>query len=125
MIKNIIFRNACHALESIYKIPGYTLHEDANLYYERKDFEDTKEFNKWKYRVQEDNSRCKLWTSWNYGLSVNWDNNPYKGSVNKDTTRDLEPNHLPPSLFQSKDTAYSNNTPKFSDAKLPPQGGDK
>lgn len=124
MIKNIIFRNACHALESIYKIPGYTLHEDANLYYERKDFEDTKEFKKWKDRVQEDNSRCKLWTSWNYGLSINWDNNPYKNSTNKDITKDLELNYFPPNLFQSKNTPSSNTIPKFSDAKLPPKSDD-
>ena len=125
IIKNIIFRNACHALEDIYKIPGGRLREDFDSCSERKNFENIKEYKKWKDRIQDGEPKRRVWTSWNYGLSVNWDNNPYKGSVNKDTTRDLEPNHLPPSLFQSKDTAYSNNTPKFSDAKLPPQGGDK
>lgn len=89
---NIVFRNGYHALKDIYLIRGYKgVHETPEEDKERKAFEKTKEYKKWK----KENPRLK---SWNYGLSINWDNNPYKSNTNG-----IEPNHLPPSLFRTED----------------------
>lgn len=92
---NIVFRNGYHALKDIYLIRGYKgVHETPEEDKERKAFEKTKEFKEWRDKVEKDHPE---WTSWNYGLSISWDNNPYKINTNG-----LEPNHLPSSLFRAE-----------------------
>jgi len=86
-VKNIIYRNCYHALRDVFLLEGFVLFEDDAESKEREKFEKTKEYKKWK----KENPHL---TSWNYGLSIDWDNNPYKNNTNG-----LEPNHLPPILF--------------------------
>ena len=88
IVKNITYRNCYYALREVFLIDGLELSESPDEQKERKKFENTKECKKW----QKENPNL---TSWNYGLSINWDNNPYKNNTNG-----LEPNHLPPSLFR-------------------------
>lgn len=81
MIKNIMFRNGCHALRNIYNIPGYKLHESfTSEYAERKDFENTEVYDKWKSETQKKYPERGSLTSWNYGLSISWDNKPEKAN---------------------------------------------
>ena len=91
-VKNIIYRNCYHALRDVFLLEGFVLFEDDAESKEREKFEKTKEYKKWK----KENPHL---TSWNYGLSIDWDNNPYKNNTNG-----LEPNHLPPSLFRTEDS---------------------
>lgn len=73
---NIIFRNGYHALKDVYLIRKYEgIQETPKENKEREDFEKTKEYKEWWDKVKEDHPE---WTSWNYGLSISWDNNPDK-----------------------------------------------
>lgn len=93
---NIVFRNGYHALKDIYLIRNYEgVQETPKENKEREDFEKTKEYKEWRDKVKKDHPD---WSSWNYGLSINWDNRPYKNNTNG-----LEPNHLPSSLFRAED----------------------
>lgn len=93
MIKNIIFRNGCHALRNIYNIPGYKFHENfTSEYAERKDFENTEVYDKWESETQKKYPERGSWTSWNYGLSISWDNDPDKDKV--DDSKSEEPTDL-------------------------------
>ncbi|RUP71573.1 hypothetical protein D8M23_09300 [Rothia sp. HSID18067] len=95
--KNIIFRNGYHALKDIYLINPYgDLIEADREDIEREKFEKGKAYDFWYKRNKKDHPEWR--TSWNYGLSISWDNNP-----NKNNTDGLEPNHLPPSLFRAED----------------------
>ena len=72
---NIVFRNEYHALKNIYLIREY--------------FEKTKEYKEWWDKVKKDHPE---WTSWDYGLSISWDNNPGKdktGESAPETPTDL------------------------------------
>ncbi|WP_278551035.1 hypothetical protein [Rothia dentocariosa] len=94
--KNIIFRNGYHALKDIYLINPYgDLIEADKENIEREKFEKGKTYNFWYKRNKKDHPEWR--TSWNYGLSISWDNNP-----NKNNTNSLEPNHLPPSLYKAE-----------------------
>lgn len=87
---NIVFRNGYHALKYIYLIRGYKgVHETPEEDKERKAFEKTKEFKEWRDKVKKDHPE---WTSWNYGLSINWDNNPDKDKA--DGSESEEPTDL-------------------------------
>ena len=95
--KNIIFRNGYHALRNIYLFNSYIeLDENDEEKKERRKFKNGKAYNFWYKRNKKDHPEWR--TSWNYGLSISWDNNPYKSN-----TDGLEPNHLPPSLFRAED----------------------
>ena len=95
--KNIIFRNGYHALKDIYLINPYGgLIEVDKENIEREKFAKGKAYDFWYKRNKKDHPEWR--TSWNYGLSISWDNNPYKSN-----TGSLEPNHLPPSLFRAGD----------------------
>ena len=73
---NIVFRNGYHALKDIYLIRNYEgVQETPKENKEREDFEKTKEYKEWRDKVEKDHPE---WTSWNYGLSISWDNNPDK-----------------------------------------------
>lgn len=90
--KNIIFRNGYYALRGEYLSDLKNQpRENGKELEERKKFENTDVYKEWKKKNPE-------LTSWNYGLSISWDNNPYKSN-----TGSLEPNHLPPSLFRAED----------------------
>ena len=92
MEKNIIFRNGYYALRSEYLSDLKNQpRENGKELEERKKFENTDVYKDWKKKNPE-------LTSWNYGLSISLDNNPYKSN-----TGSLEPNHLPPSLFRAED----------------------
>ena len=94
--KNIIFRNGYHALKDIYLINPYgDLIEADREDIEREKFEKGKAYDFWYKRNKKDHPEWR--TSWNYGLSISWDNNP-----NKNNTNSLEPNHLPPSLYKAE-----------------------
>ena len=76
---NIIFRNSYYALCGIYlakEVVGLSEVDEEKG--ERETFESTKEYKDW-----EDKNRKKHpeWTSWNYGLSISWDNNPDKAKT--------------------------------------------
>ena len=93
MEKNIIFRNGYYALKSEYLSDSKNQpRENGKELEERKKFENTDVYKEWKKKNPE-------LTSWNYGLSISRDNNPYKSN-----TGSLEPNHLPPSLFLGQET---------------------
>lgn len=95
LIKNISYRNCYYALRDVFLLEDFELIEDGDESAERKKFEKSKEYEDWKDRVKKEYPE---WTSWNYGLSIIWDNNPYKNNTNG-----LEPNHLPSSLFKAED----------------------
>ena len=93
MEKNIIFRNGYYALRGEYLSNSKNQpRENGKELEERKKFENTDVYKEWKKKNPE-------LTSWNYGLSISRDNNPYKSN-----TGSLEPNHLPPSLFLGQET---------------------
>lgn len=90
--ENIIVRNGYYALREYYLAQdSCILYERPKEKYEREKFEKSHEFREWKKKNPE-------FTSWNYGLSISWDNNPYKNNMDG-----LEPNHLPSSLFRAED----------------------
>lgn len=76
---NIVFRNGYHALKDIYLIrENEGVQETSKENKEREDFEKTKEYKEWWDKVKKDHPQ---WTSWNYGLSISWDNNPDKAKT--------------------------------------------
>ena len=76
---NIVFRNGYHALKDIYLIRNYEgVQETPKENKEREDFEKTKEYKEWRDKVKKDHPQ---WTSWNYGLSISWDNDPDKAKA--------------------------------------------
>lgn len=78
---NIVFRNGYHALKDIYLIRNYEgVQETPKENKEREDFKKTKEYKEWWDKVKEDHPE---WTSWNYGLSISWDNNPDKAKTDE------------------------------------------
>lgn len=94
---NIVFRNGYHALKDIYLIRGYKgVHETPEEDKERKAFEKTKEFKEWRDKVKKEHPE---WTSWNYGLSISWDNKPDKdkadGSESEEPTDLTSPESIP------------------------------
>ena len=54
-------------------VDGLEVYESLLQNMEREEFENTKFYKKW----QKENPQL---TSWNYGLSISWDNNPEKDS---------------------------------------------
>lgn len=101
--KNIIFRNGYHALKDIYLINPYGgLIEVDKENIEREKFAKGKAYDFWYKRNKKDHPEWR--TSWNYGLSISWDNNPYKSN-----TDGLAPNHLPPSLFLGQENPKGKN----------------
>ena len=103
MIKNIMFRNGCHALRNIYNIPGYELRENfTSEYAERKDFENTEVYNKWESEIQKKYPERESWNSWNYGLSISWDNKPDQDKA--DGSESEEPTDLTGSESIPEDT---------------------
>ena len=74
--QNIIYRNCYHALRDIFIVDGLELNESSEQNREREKFEKSKLYKKW----QQKNPQL---TSWNYGISINWDNNPEKDKVNE------------------------------------------
>ena len=75
-IKNLIYRNCYHALRDVFLLEGFVLFEDDAESKEREKFEKTKEYKKWK----KENPHL---TSWNYGLLIEWDNDPEKVNFNE------------------------------------------
>ena len=73
ILKNIIYRNCYHALKDVFLVDGLEVYESLLQNMEREEFENTKFYKKWK----KENPQL---TSWNYGLSISWDNNPEKDS---------------------------------------------
>lgn len=73
--QNIIYRNCYYALRDIFIVYGLELNESSEQNKEREKFENSKWYKKW----QQKNPQL---TSWNYGLSISWDNNPEKDKVN-------------------------------------------
>ena len=56
------------------------LFEDDDERNERNEFEKTKEYIKWKTEKEEEGFKMG---SWNYGLSIDWDNDPEKIKFNE------------------------------------------
>lgn len=97
---NIVFRNGYHALKDIYLIRGYKgVHETPEEDKERKAFEKTKEFKEWRDKVEKEHPE---WNSWNYGLSISWDNKPDKDKA--DGSESEEPTDLTSSESIPEDT---------------------
>lgn len=80
LIKNISYRNCYYALRDVFLIDGLELVESPDEREERGEFEKTKEYKEWWDKVKEDHPE---WTSWNYGLSISWDNNPDKAKTDE------------------------------------------
>lgn len=75
MEKNIIFRNGYYALRGEYLSDLKNQpRENGKEIEERKKFENTDVYKEWKKKNPE-------LTSWNYGLSISWDNNPDKAKT--------------------------------------------
>ena len=91
LMKNIVYRNCYYALREVFLVDGLELSESLDEQKERKGFENTKEYKKW----QKENPKL---TSWNYGLSISWDNNP-----EKDKTGESAP-ETPTDLVSSEST---------------------
>ena len=97
---NIVFRNGYHALKDIYLMRGYKgVHETPEEDKERKAFEKTKEFKEWRDKVEKEHPE---WNSWNYGLSISWDNKPDKDKA--DGSESEEPTDLTSSESIPEDT---------------------
>ena len=97
---NIVFRNGYHALKDIYLIRGYKgVHETPEEDKERKAFEKTKESKEWRDKVEKEHPE---WNSWNYGLSISWDNKPDKDKA--DGSESEEPTDLTSSESIPEDT---------------------
>ena len=93
---NIVFRNGYHALKDIYLIREHEgAQETSKENKEREYFEKTKEYKEWWDKVKKDHPE---WTSWNYGLSISWDNDP-----EKDKTDESAP-EIPTDLAGSEST---------------------
>lgn len=81
--QNIIYRNCYHALRDIFIVDGLGLNESSEQNKEREKFENSKWYKKW----QQKNPQL---TSWNYGLSISWDNNPEKDKSNDPKDSSIE-----------------------------------
>ena len=82
---SIILRNGYHALKRVYLSDiNIVLKEDKSEIKERNKFIKTKKYKEWK---KEMDKKGLDWSSWNYGLSIDKDNNPEKTKVN-DTKKD-------------------------------------
>ena len=75
---NIIFKNCYYALRDIFLVDGYELNKISDGQEEREEFKKTKEYKEWWDKVKKDHPQ---WTSWNYGLSISWDNDPDKAKT--------------------------------------------
>lgn len=93
-VKNIIYRNCYYALKDIFLLDGFELSEDNNENEERKEFEKSKKYKYWRERVKKEHPE---WTSWNYGLSISWDNN-----LEKARTDEFETPEIPTDLTGSE-----------------------
>lgn len=81
MEKNIIFRNGYYALRDEYLLVLKNKPKENNTELEeRKKFENTDVYKEWKDKIKKEHPE---WTSWNYGLSISWDNNPVKARSNE------------------------------------------
>ena len=76
LMKNIVYRNCYYALREVFLVDGLELVESPDERKEREKFEKTEKYKKW----QEENLQL---TSWNYGLSIDRDNNPEKDRTGK------------------------------------------
>ena len=76
--KNIIFRNGYYALRNVYLArKSIELIESSKEKRERKGFEKSKIYKRWKNKIKNENPE---WESWNYGLDIGSDNNPEKAN---------------------------------------------
>ena len=91
LMKNIVYRNCYYALREVFLVDGLELVESPDERKEREKFEKTEKYKKW----QKENPKL---TSWNYGLSISWDNNP-----EKDKTGESAP-ETPTDLVSSEST---------------------
>lgn len=100
-INDIYFRNSYRVLKNIYLAPGVLdLSEDDSQKKQRSQFENHLGYNipykKWKQKIEQEHPE---WTSWNYGLSISWDNNPDKtktdGSEAETSTDLADPESIP------------------------------
>lgn len=81
MEKNIIFRNGYYALRGEYLLDLKNKPKENNTELEeRKKFENTDVYKEWKDKIKKEHPE---WTSWNYGLSIDWDNDPEKIKFNE------------------------------------------
>lgn len=81
MEKNIIFRNGYYALRYEYLLDSENKPKENNTELEeRKKFENTDVYKEWKDKIKKEHPE---WTSWNYGLSIDWDNDPEKIKFNE------------------------------------------
>jgi hypothetical protein len=76
--KNIIFRNGYYALRNVYLArKSIELIESSKEKRERKGFEKSKIYKRWKNKIKNEHPE---WESWNYGLDIGSDNNPEKAN---------------------------------------------
>lgn len=72
--QHIVFRNGYRAFKRIYLSEECVdLLENPKEYKERNKFEKTGEYKKWKKEMDE---KGLNWGSWNYGLNIDWNNDP-------------------------------------------------
>lgn len=77
-IRDITFRNSYRALKSIYLAPGVdNVFENEDQMKQRKEFEKGRGYNvsyfAWRRGIED---KYPEWTSWNYGLNIDWNNDP-------------------------------------------------
>lgn len=94
LMKNIVYRNCYYTLREVFLVDGLELVESPDERKEREEFEKTGKYKKW----QEENPQL---TSWNYGLSIDRDNNPEKDKT--DESAPETPNDLTGSESTPKD----------------------
>lgn len=94
LMKNIVYRNCYYALREVFLVDGLELVESPDERKEREEFEKTGKYKKW----QKENPQL---TSWNYGLSIDRDNNPEKDKT--DESAPETPNDLTGSESTPKD----------------------
>ena len=75
--KNIIFRNAYKSLSDIFVLGNVDLKETLNEKKQREKFENRKKIFSF-YKLWKDDIKDKHpdWGSWNYGLNIDWNNDP-------------------------------------------------
>lgn len=82
-IRDITFRNSYRALKSIYLAPGVdNVFENEDQMNQRKEFEKRRGYNvsylAWRRGIED---KYPEWTSWNYGLNIDWNNDPNANSI--------------------------------------------
>ena len=82
-IRDITFRNSYRALKSIYLAPGVdNVFENEYQMKQRKEFEKRRGYNvsylAWRRGIED---KYPEWTSWNYGLNIDWNNDPNANSI--------------------------------------------